>query len=196
MRAALFFGVALFSVLAGAAGTPFRMCRVCLNVVANWAVFVLGRRRRGLCVRVCVCACHCARLLLVRVVVWLVAVPRRARPVSLLGASVCVCDVFVMVRSVGCALVIPGRADVCDNVVCAHGHCLPGTGLCVCEPPWRGDSCDLIDCGPKNCSGSSHGSCVNGTCACVAPYSGPDCASTGTAQQPRRTSTAVAHSVL
>lgn len=54
-----------------------------------------------------------------------------------------------------------------------HGICMRG-GRCMCDPGWRGDSCDEAYC-PSNCTG--HGACMpdGSGCLCDSGFSGTIC---------------------
>ena len=47
----------------------------------------------------------------------------------------------------------------CLELTCnEHGTCLEGE--CMCDPPWLGYDCSLLNCSLADCS--SHGNCTNG----------------------------------
>ncbi|XP_061455976.1 N-acetylglucosamine-1-phosphodiester alpha-N-acetylglucosaminidase isoform X2 [Rhineura floridana] len=53
-----------------------------------------------------------------------------------------------------------------------HGHCV--LGECQCNGPfWRRPACDVLDCGPSNCS--LQGICTETGCLCDAGWMGSNC---------------------
>jgi hypothetical protein len=63
----------------------------------------------------------------------------------------------------------------CEELSYCHGHgvCVRG-GMCVCNPGWKGESCNQSFC-QSNCSG--HGSCLSSGegCLCDTGYTGKIC---------------------
>jgi len=59
---------------------------------------------------------------------------------------------------------------------CSFGTCVQKTGLCLCEPGWIGDACNIANvtlCLPCD---QNHGTCLSdGACACDAGWTGLDC---------------------
>ncbi|EGD73334.1 RGC/RGC protein kinase [Salpingoeca rosetta] len=62
---------------------------------------------------------------------------------------------------------------------CRSGECqyVNGDSVCVCDPGWEGEICDVAICSTYGCS-PAHGQCtLPDTCACDPGYYGRDCSS-------------------
>lgn len=100
--------------------------------------------------------------------------------------GVCVCDKGFF--GTDCSGVKPacGAKDCSGRGVCVpidgggadRGTVAAGVsppGKCLCEPSWRGEHCDEVDC-PMGCLAPNRGVCqANGLCKCHAGYEGKSC---------------------